>query len=87
MSETRIIKLECKCGQKIARYKKEGRGKLIKMYLNMILEDVAGIFSRPLKTNEDVFCPKCKKRLATIYIVHGRPAAKINQGAIKPVKT
>lgn len=87
MSETRIIKLECKCGQKIAKYKKEGKGKLIKMYLDMILEDVTGIFSKPLKTKENVFCPKCKKRLATIYMIHGRPAAKINQGAIKPVKT
>jgi len=57
------------------------------MYLDMILEDRAGIFSKKLKNEESVFCSNCQKRIATIYMIHGRPAAKINHGAVKPIRT
>lgn len=87
MTETRIIDVACQCGQELARYKKVKRGSLQKMYLDMILEDRAGIFSKKPENGENLFCPNCKKRIATIYMIHGRPAAKINHGAVKPIRT
>jgi hypothetical protein len=87
----RIIEVECKCGQPLARYEKVGKGNLQKMYLDMILVDRAGIFTREeeqgLATGTEIYCSKCGKRVATVQMIHGRPAAKINHGAVKPVKT
>lgn len=83
----KVIEIICQCGLKIAKYEKQGRGKLLKMYLDKILEDKTGVFLKHLKTGQFVFCPSCKKRLATIQMVHGRPAAKMNQGTIKQIKT
>lgn len=87
MTEIRIIDVECQCGQKLARYKKVKKGSLQKMYLDMVLEDRAGIFSGKLLTEDSIYCPNCKKRIATVHLIHGRPAAKINHGAVKPVRT
>lgn len=87
MTETRIIDVECQCGQELARYKKVKRGSLQKMYLDMILEDRAGVFSGKLTNEESIYCPNCQKRIATVYMIHGRPAAKINHGAVKPTRT
>lgn len=83
----RVIEVECGCGFNVAKYEKEGKGRLIKMYLDMILEDKAEIFKEGLPTGTEIFCPSCSKRLATIQMVHGRAAAKINQGAIKKTGT
>lgn len=83
----KVIEVDCKCGQELAKYEKVGKGRLQKMYLDMVLEDRAGVFSGSFETDQDIFCPNCEKRVATVKMVHGRPAAKMNQGAIKPVKT
>jgi hypothetical protein len=87
MNEMRIIDVDCKCGQALARYKKAKRGALQKMYLDMILEDKAGVFSGKIQTGENIFCPSCKKRVATVHMIHGRPAAKVNHGAVKSIRT
>ena len=89
MPENRVIEVKCKCGQDLARYEKEGKGQLIKMYLSNILLDRAGVFlvDPPLANGAQVLCPSCEKRVATVQMIHGRPAAKMNQGAIKPIKT
>lgn len=87
MIETRIIDVECQCGQALARYKKVKRGSLQKMYLDMILEDRAGVFSKKFQNEENIYCPNCKKRVATIYMIHGRPAAKVNHGAVMGIRT
>ena len=87
MADVRIIEVECKCGQELARYKKVKRGTLLKMYLDMIMEDRAGIFGEKFEVGESLYCPACRKRIATIYMIHGRPAAKVNHGAIKPIRT
>lgn len=87
MTETRIIDVECRCGQQLARYKKVKRGNLQKMYLDMILEDRAGVFSGKLSNEENIYCPNCDKRVATIYMINGKPAAKINHGAVKSIRT
>lgn len=83
----KIIETECKCGQSLAKYKKVGKGKLQKMYLDMIIIDRAGIFPEKLATGQEIYCPNCYKKVATIQLIHGRPAAKINHGAVKPIKT
>lgn len=79
----KVIEVKCGCGQELARYEKVGKGRLVKMYLDMILEDEAGIFPERLETGTEIHCPGCDKRVATVQMVHGRPAAKMNQGAIK----
>lgn len=89
MPGTKVVEVGCQCGQDLARYEKVGQGHLLKMYLSHILVDRAGIFltNPPLENGVSVFCPKCEKRVATIQMIHGEPAAKMNQGAIKPVNT
>lgn len=83
----RVIGIECQCGQEVTKYEKVGRGKLQKMYLDMILEDRAGIFPKGVATGQNIYCSGCDKRIATIQLIHGRPAAKINHGVVRPVKT
>jgi len=89
MPENQIIDVECKCGTDIARYDKEGKGRLQKMYLSNILIDYTGqLLTDPLPANgTDITCLGCDKRVATITMIHGRPAAKMNQGAIKKIST
>lgn len=89
MPENKVIELFCKCGKELARYRKEGKGHLIKMFLRNILVDRAGVFLKtpPLPNGSQVNCPSCEKRVATIQMIHGEPAAKLNQGAIKQVNT
>ncbi|MEK7497967.1 MAG: hypothetical protein AAB656_03545 [Patescibacteria group bacterium] len=87
----RVIEVGCQCGQPLARYEKVGKGKLQKMYLDMILEDRTGIFikegEQSLSTGTEIYCSNCGKRVATVQMIHGRPAAKINHGVVKPVRT
>ena len=55
----------------------------------MILKDKAGIFENTdeLEMGTNINCPSCEKRIAIIQMIRGRPAAKMNQGAIKRVRT
>lgn len=89
MPKRTIVDVECRCGQALARYEKKEQGHLVKMYLMHILLDKAGVFlvKPPLSTGAEVFCPKCNKRVAVLSMIHGQPAAKINQGQVKPVNT
>lgn len=83
----RTIEVECQCGQPIARYKKEGNGYLMKMYLDMITVDRAEVFEGKNDVGDNIICPSCNKRIATIEMIHGRPAAKINHGVVKKIQT
>lgn len=87
----KIIEVECQCGQPLAKYEKVGKGQLQKMYLDMILVDRASIFraegEQGLSTGTEIYCSNCGKRVATVQMIHGRPAAKINHGAVKPIRT
>lgn len=89
MGRKTTISVECNCGLEIAIYQKETRGRLRKMYIRKILEDKVGIFltDPPLENDDNVLCPECDTRLATIQMIHGMPAAKMNQGGIKRVGT
>jgi len=43
-----------------------------------------GIVNAPLGTRPA--CPGCGKRIGLVRIVRGRPALKLNQGAIKKIR-
>jgi hypothetical protein len=90
MPKGRVIKIRCQCGQLLFKYYKGGRGRLIKCYLDEIREDHVGIVDadagRELASPphpERPTCPGCGKELGIIRMVRGRPALKINQGAVQ----
>ena len=86
MLEARIIKVYCKCGEKLLRYKKRGKGFLIKIHAPRIVEDYAGIFQEKLPEGESVFCPSCGVRFATVFKINGKWVFKINQGALGVIR-
>ena len=88
MAKCHVIEVECKCGQSLARYFKDIPGLLIKMYLSEIRIDRAGVFQKvpALQTGSQIYCPKCQKLIAVVELVHGRPAAKLQQGNIKRMR-
>ncbi len=87
MVKRRTIEVSCRCGAVLADYKKRGKGRLVKMFFERIAVDRAGVFLRepPLPLNSEIHCPGCGKRVATVRIVSGKYAAKMNQGAIQPI--
>ena len=86
--ERRVIKVQCQCGEELARYEKEGKGRLIKMYVDHIVKGpLVPTEETKYENEEDVLCPKCEERIGTVKMVHGRPAIKINQGQIKKTGT
>lgn len=88
MSQKRIIEVKCKCGQPLARYEKDHRGKLIKMYLDRIIDDHAKVFlEKNFQINDLIYCPNCQERVASVVYIHGMKSAKLNQGQIMPIRT
>ncbi|MDJ0835226.1 MAG: hypothetical protein QNK37_01855 [Acidobacteriota bacterium] len=87
MVKRRSIEVVCRCGQPLARYKKRGKGRLVKMFFERIALDHAGVFltDPPLPLNREIFCPGCGKRVATVQVISGKYAAKVNQGGIQPM--
>lgn len=74
MPKIYTITVQCaKCKTALYRYKKEGAGKLIKCYVDMITQD---------HTDGDLKCPKCGQEFARHATIHNRPAHKIIQGKI-----
>jgi hypothetical protein len=92
MPKGRVLTVECRCGQPLFKYYKGGRGRLIKCYLDEIRQDYVGILEAGHRANRDLqdpispTCPACGKDLGIIRIVRGRPALKINQGAVKETR-
>lgn len=84
MVKRRSLEVSCQCGERLARYKKGGSGRLVKMFLERIALDYHGIFQTepPLPLHSDIACPSCHKRVATVQVINGKYAAKLNQGAI-----
>lgn len=84
MVKRRSIEVFCRCGRLLARYSKGGKGRLVKMFFERILVDECGVFlvePRP-ELHQELFCPQCEKRIATVQVIRGKFAAKLNQGAI-----
>jgi len=82
-SKGRIVKVECQCGQLLFRYFKGGRGRLIKCYLDQIQDDSVGLADASLGARP--VCPACGKAIGIVRMVRGRPALKLNQGAIQKI--
>jgi len=81
----RVIKVECRCGQLLFQYFKAGRGRLIKCFIERIIQDNVGVFEMP--TGSQPVCPICGKDIGMLKMIRGRPAVKINQGAVKETRT
>ena len=84
MKKGKILDIKCKCGYKLFRYYKKGKGRIIKCFINRIDEDFVGLkgsesFSKPV-------CPNCGKVLGIVMIIRGEPALKINNGTIKSLR-
>jgi hypothetical protein len=84
MSKGRIVKVKCQCGQFLFKYFKGGHGRLIKCFLDEIQDDSVGIVKAPLGARPT--CPGCGKEIGVIRIIRGRPALKLNQGAIQKIR-
>ncbi|HRZ29945.1 MAG TPA: hypothetical protein P5052_04415 [Candidatus Paceibacterota bacterium] len=83
-----VIEVYCQCGNKLAKYDKRKKGFLVKMYLDQISEDPNDIFlDKKFNLDDEIFCPKCNKRIATIKMIHGRLSAKVNHGTVKKITT
>lgn len=69
------------------KYLKKGRGRLLKIHRDRIVEDFVGVFmdnSSPVGT--DVYCPNCGQRVATIQRIKGKYVNKVNQGQIGDIR-
>lgn len=84
MHTGKILTVYCKCGYKLFRYFKAGKGKIIKCFVNRIEEDFVGI--KGYETHSKPLCPKCQKELGIIMMIRGEPALKLNQGTIQPIR-
>jgi hypothetical protein len=70
----RTVSIFCaKCRRLLYRYRKPGRGGLVKCYEERIAED---------HTDGDLRCPECKQEFARYKMYGNRPAHKIIQGKI-----
>jgi hypothetical protein len=85
MSKGRIVKVECQCGQFLFRYFKRRRGRLIKCFLDEIGHDCVEVSNAPPGARP--VCPGCGKPIGIVRMVRGRPALKLNQGAIQKIRT
>ncbi len=87
MAQRQYIDVACTCGNPLARYRKRGKGRLVKMFLHKIAADRAGVFltEPPLELHHEIRCPACDSRVATLQMIRGRPAAKVNQGSVRVV--
>jgi len=84
MRTGKIIDIDCRCGYKLFRYFKAGKGRLIKCLISRLTDDYVGLkgsptFSRPV-------CPNCGKELGIVMMIHGEPALKLNQGTIESIR-
>ena len=86
MTKYKTFTVYCKCGQKLVKYKKGPGRRLIKMRKERIIEDFSGVLYNNYEENTEVFCPKCKGRLATVKIIGGYYVNKLNQGQIGTIK-
>jgi hypothetical protein len=73
-SGLRTIGVHCaRCRALLYRYRKGGRGGLVKCHVDRIAED---------HTEGDLKCPQCGQEFARPMIIGSRPAHKIIQGKV-----
>jgi len=70
----RTIKIYCSnCGFMLLKYRKGGGGRLVKCFVDKIVQD---------NTQGDLRCPECGQAFARQTMAYGRPANKIIQGKV-----
>lgn len=73
-TEVRTISIHCAgCRSLLYRYRKGGRGGLVKCRPERIVED---------RTEGDLKCPRCGSEFARFKTMGGHPAHKIIQGKV-----
>ncbi|WP_440056756.1 hypothetical protein ACSLBF_17910 (plasmid) [Pseudoalteromonas sp. T1lg65] len=71
---TRTIDIFCaKCKQTLFKYRKGGKGSLVKCFKERITQD---------HTNNQTHCPQCDTEFARDSLVRGTPALKIIGGKV-----
>lgn len=74
LPERTVVVICTKCGAKLFKYHKNGKGSLVKCYEERIAQDF---------TDGDAHCPSCGTEFARATMIHGRPAFKIIGGKAK----
>ena len=70
----RTIRVYCAvCGCLLYKYQKGGPGRLVKCFVDKIVQD---------NTEGDLRCPECGQEFARETMAYGRPANKIIQGKV-----
>lgn len=74
MADRRTISIHCsKCRALLYKYRKGGRGGLVKCIVERIADD---------RTNGDMKCPECGQQFARPLELPGQEAQKIIQGKV-----
>ena len=72
--DRRTISIHCaKCRTLLYKYRKGGRGGLVKCIIDRIAED---------RTRGDLKCPECEQQFARPMDLPGQPAVKIISGKV-----
>lgn len=70
----KTVKIYCaKCQEQLYKYKKGGKGSLVKCFVERIVEDA---------TEGDLKCPECGTEFARPAMIRGKPANKIIGGKV-----
>ncbi|KAL7581733.1 hypothetical protein ACA910_022270 [Epithemia clementina (nom. ined.)] len=87
------VSVNCsKCGERLFRYKKKNgtKSNLIKLFLERIAEDSAGVLEKRSQNGDDndsdYECPSCQTVFARPAIIRGLPALKFAGGKIRMSK-
>ena len=88
LSKPKLLTVFCLCGQKLVKYKKGTGRRLVKIHKDRVVTDftIGKIFLNNAPENTDLFCPKCKKRIATVKLISGKYVNKLNQGRVGLIK-
>lgn len=71
----RTVDIFCaKCRTQLFKYRKGGKGALIKCFVERIVEDY---------TEDQIHCPKCASVFARSSMIRGAPALKIVGGKVQ----
>ncbi|KAA6422001.1 MAG: hypothetical protein FRX49_08019, partial [Trebouxia sp. A1-2] len=70
----KTVKVYCaRCQEQLYKYKKGGKGSLVKCFVERIVEDA---------TAGDLKCPECGTEFARPAMIRGKPANKIIGGKV-----
>jgi hypothetical protein len=86
---TSKLNISCaRCGTHIVEYKKQGSGRLVRIYLDHILSFGPGIDPADASKCTSLNCPECEHRLGTrVAEEKGRPAFRLIQGTFRRKKS